>query len=201
MVNGGIYKYGETDRIIFRELLTNLGFALLGIAVISLLTLIHPAAVVLIVLCILLVDLGLFAEMWLFGIRLNTISVVSLVMAVGLAVDYSLHIMHTFLHKSGDRTERVRKTMLDIGAAVLLGLVSTLLGVVVLAGSSSTIIRTFFKLLCATVLFAGLVGILFLSVVLTYIGPEPLLQKEDHSEVAEEKVAPSPPENESAMPT
>lgn len=73
----------------------------------------------------------------------------------------------------------MRKTILDIGAAVLLGLISTLLGVVVLAASSSQIIRTFFKLLTGTVLFAGLVGILFLSVVLTYFGPEPLLQKEE----------------------
>lgn len=90
MLNGGIYKYGETDRIIFRELIYNLAFALLGIAIISLITLIHPGAVLLIVLCILLVDLGLFAEMWLLDIRLNTVSVVSL--ASLLTTHYTYYI-------------------------------------------------------------------------------------------------------------
>ena len=132
----GFYKYIETDRIIFRELLTNLGFALLGIAVIGIILLIHPTAVLILVLCIVLVDLMLFAEMWVFDIRLNTVSVVNLVMAVGLAVDYSLHVLHTYLHKGEDKKqERVRSAMLEIGAAVLLGCLSTLLGVLVLAGS------------------------------------------------------------------
>ena len=79
--------------------------------------------------------------------------------------------------------------MLDIGAAVLLGLLSTLLGVVILAGSSSQIIRTFFKLLLATVLLAGLVGILFLSAVLVYIGPEPLFSRDGGEEEADQGVA------------
>lgn len=68
-VFGDFYKFFETDRIIFREMLLNLGYAMLGIVVISVLLLISPRAVVIIVVCIATVDLFLFAEMWLFNIR------------------------------------------------------------------------------------------------------------------------------------
>ena len=171
-MSGPFYKFSETDRIIFRELIFNLGFALLGIAIIGFILLIHPVAVAIMLLCIVLVDLGLFAEMWVLDIRLNTVSVVNLVMAVGLAVDYSMHILHTFLRtRGGGRQERVHGAMLEIGAAVLLGVLSTLLGVVVLAGSQSHIIFTFFQLLMGTVVFGGLVGLCVLPVLLSFIGP------------------------------
>ena len=90
----------------------------------------------------------------------------------GLAVDYSLHVMHTFLSTPGaSRRERARATMLGIAAAVLLAVVSTAVGVAVLAASSSEIIRTFFKLLMGTVLFGGFMGLAVLPVLLALVGP------------------------------
>lgn len=44
-----------------------------------------------------LVDLNLFGLMTYWGMDLNTISVINLVLAVGLAVDYSAHIGHAYL--------------------------------------------------------------------------------------------------------
>ena len=94
----------------------------------------------------------------------------------GLAVDYSLHVMHTFLSTPGaSRRERARATMLGIAAAVLLAVVSTAVGVVVLAASSSEIIRTFFKLLMGTVLFGGFMGLAVLPVLLALVGPSACL--------------------------
>lgn len=176
----GPFKFSETDRIIFRELIFNLGFALLGIAIIGFIFLIHPVAVLIMLLCIVLVDPGLFAEMWVLDIRLNTVSVVNLVMVVGLAVD-SMHILHTVLRTRGEgRQESVHGAMLEIGAAVLLGVLSTLLGVVVLAGSQSHIIHTFFQLLMGTVILGGLVGLFVLPVLLSFIGPGAcLVQQQD----------------------
>jgi hypothetical protein len=53
-----MYKYLETSRIIFLELILNLGFSLLGIAVVGVLLLIYPLPVLIIVLCLALVDLA-----------------------------------------------------------------------------------------------------------------------------------------------
>ena len=100
------------------------------------------------------------------------ISVVNLVMAVGLAVDYSLHVVHTFCSTPGaSRPDRARSTMLGIAAAILLAFMSTLVGVVILAGGSSVIIRIFFQLLIGTVVFGGFAGLAAVPVLLTVAGP------------------------------
>lgn len=81
---------------------------------------VHPLAAFLVAVAILLVDLMLFGELWLLDIRFNTVSVVNLVMAVGLAADYAIHIVYKFLSVgSANRTERMVATMTDIGSAVL----------------------------------------------------------------------------------
>lgn len=164
----------EAFVIIRRELAANLGCALLGVLLISSLLLAHPIAVALMVASVVVVDLLLLGEMWLAHIPLSTISVVNLVVAVGLALGYSMHVMHAFLSTAGpSRMARVRGTMLRAGAAVLLAMVSTLCGVIVLSGAASAIMRIFFQMLLGTVLIGGCVGILVLPAVLSFIGPKP----------------------------
>ena len=170
------YKFWEISRIIFHELALNLGLALLGVAIISAALLISPAAVLLVIAAVVSVDFFLFAEMWLAGIPVNSVSVVNLVMAVGLSVDYSLHVLHTFLATRGvSRGARVRGTVLGIAAAVLLAVLSTFFGVLCMAASTSEVIVVLFKLLIGTVISGGFVGLLVLPAVLSLVGPGPEL--------------------------
>lgn len=144
----------------------------------SLFLLVHPWAALLITLAVLTVDIFLFGELWLFGIRFNTVSVVNLVMAVGLAADYSIHIMHKFLSTDGDsKLERVQATMKEIGMPVLLGGLTTVLGVVPLAFASSTIFRTFFAMLFGTALFGVFIGMVVVPIALIYTGPAKFWRK------------------------
>lgn len=85
--------------------------------------------------------------------------------------------------------------MLEIGAAVLLGATSTLLGVVILAGSNSEIIRVFFKLLMGTVIFGAFVGMFFLPVLLSLVGPPPCLLRAAPTEFDEEEAQAEAPPN------
>lgn len=117
----------------------------------------------------------LFAEMLAFGIALSGISVVNLVMADGLAVDYSAHHAQLPAAVWGITRAHSWAAMLDIGAAVLLGVLSALLGICVLGGSNSEVLRTFFKLLMGTIVFGGLVGVVFLPVLLALLGPSSCL--------------------------
>lgn len=50
----------------------------------------------LVVLCVGLVDLNIISLLWLWGLELNFITMVNLILAVGLAVDYSSHIAHAY---------------------------------------------------------------------------------------------------------
>ena len=55
---------------------------------------------------------------------------------MGLAVDYSAHIVHYFLTaEDGNRNERVQKTIINIGPAVFNGGVSTFLAFALLITS------------------------------------------------------------------
>ena len=155
-----------------QELLSNIGFALVGVLVIAAIMLVHPLAVALAVGCVFTVDLLLVGVMWLAPISLSVLSVVTLVLAVGLALGYSMHVLHAFLATPGpSRVARVREVMLRVSPAVFLAVLSTFCGVVVLAAADSAILRTFFKMLLGTVVFGGYVGLVALPALLTFIGP------------------------------
>ncbi len=44
-----------------------------------------------------MIDIDLTGWIWLWGMDLNSISVINLIMAIGLVVDYSAHIVHAAL--------------------------------------------------------------------------------------------------------
>ena len=86
-------------------------------------------------------------------------------MATGLAVDYSVYFSQKFMATAGpSRDARVAHALTDTGAAIFLGGLTALSGAVPLAFATSTILRTFFDLLFGTILFALLVGLVFLPV-------------------------------------
>ena len=50
----------------------------------------------------------LYGEMWALSIKFNTVSVVNLIMATGLAVDYAIYFVVKFMATGGDtRNQRV----------------------------------------------------------------------------------------------
>lgn len=59
--------------------------------------------------------------MYSWDIRLNAISTVNLVMAVGISVEFCAHVAHNFLTQSGSRDERVRNTLKTVGGSVFQG--------------------------------------------------------------------------------
>ena len=62
------------------------------------------------------------------GLAIDSVSVIQLVISVGLCVDYAAHIGHSFMKTPGSSSsERVVKTMGDVGSAVLNGGISTFL--------------------------------------------------------------------------
>lgn len=71
--------------------------------------------------CVILVDLFLFGLLNFWNVTLNTITIVNIVIAIGLAVDYSAHIGYSFLQANppeknekgedlSDHDKRVYKT-------------------------------------------------------------------------------------------
>merc|ERR1711915_923963 len=116
-----------------------------------------------------LVNVGGFIHFW--GLTIDVISCVNLVIAVGLCVDYSAHIAHCFMAQTGTSDERSVKTLRDIGPAVLNGGFSTFLAFVLTAGSTSHVFSTFFKVFFLVALFGLYHALVLLPVMLSFFGP------------------------------
>ena len=116
-----------------------------------------------------LVDLCGFMAAW--NITIDVVSACNIIIAIGLCVDYSVHICHAFLTVSGTRKERAKVAIIDMGVAVLNGGFSTLLAFILLAGSDSHVFSVFFRIFLMVVIFGLFHGLILLPVVLSLIGP------------------------------
>lgn len=81
-----------------------------------------------------------------WGLTVDVVSCIDLVLAVGLCVDYAAHIGHAFMCCAGEsRAARAQSCLKQIGPAVFNGGFSTFLAFVLLANSDSHVFITYFK--------------------------------------------------------
>jgi Niemann-Pick C1 protein len=108
----------------------------------------------------------------LSGLYINVTTYISLAMAIGLLVDYVVHVLLRFYEVPGTtRDEKVKKMLKSIGSAVLSGGLSTFLGILPLAFSTSQVMRTVFVCFLAMVALGCGHGLIILPVLLSYFGP------------------------------
>lgn len=169
------YLNFETNKVIQVELFRNLGVAFACVLVMTFILIASPVVCLFVCLCVILVLIDVAGTMYFWGLTIDTVTSVILILAIGLAVDYSAHIGETFLMETGTRNERIKATMSSIGPAVFYGGFSTFLAFVLLAGSKSYIFTTFFKVFFCVVLYGMFHGLVFLPVVLSWVGPQPYL--------------------------
>ena len=62
-------------------------------------------------------------------------------MAVGYSADFIAHVMHGFMHNRGTRRERMHASLVEMGAPVLNGGLSTFIGIFALSFSKSGVFQ------------------------------------------------------------
>ena len=104
-----VYAAWETDRIIGFELWRNVGLAILCVFVITLILLanLKICLMVLGIVVITLTDIVGFLHFW--DITIDIISCINIVIAIGLCVDYSVHIGHAYMVAKGTHSYLVRR--------------------------------------------------------------------------------------------
>ncbi|XP_075266874.1 protein patched homolog 1 isoform X4 [Opisthocomus hoazin] len=105
--------------------------------------LLNPWTAGIIVVVLALMTVELFGMMGLIGIKLSAVPVVILIASVGIGVEFTVHVALAFLTAIGDRNHRAVLALEHMFAPVLDGAVSTLLGVLMLAGSEFDFIVSF----------------------------------------------------------
>ncbi|KAJ1422063.1 patched [Ochromonadaceae sp. CCMP2298] len=161
----------ETELVIVNEMILNLVYALAAVVLISMFVLIRPLAVVIVALLVAMIDVELIGLMHFWDLRISSVTVVQLVMAVGLVVDYVSHVIHYYLAQPFSLTpkERLTNCLVEIGPAVLLGCSTTFLGTMPLAFADSVIFRTFFKMFFLIIVLGGVHGLVLLPAILPSI--------------------------------
>ncbi|KAK8775125.1 hypothetical protein V5799_031529 [Amblyomma americanum] len=169
---GAPFAFWEQHLRLRLHLLASLALALAAVFLVLALALLNLWAACFLVLVLASLVLELFGAMGFLGVRLSAVPAVLLVLAVGVGVQFLVHVTISFLTGVGNRSRRVSLSLEWMFAPVVHGAVSTLLGVLVLASSEfDFIVRHFFYVLSALVLLGLLNGLLFLPVLLSLLGP------------------------------
>ena len=126
--------------------------------------------------CLLVTSAMLYVAgyMWYVGLTFNTVTAILMVLAVGVAVDYSAHVAYSFLaSKKATKTARAADALYIIGAEVFAGGFTTLLAAIALAFGTHYIMDVFFEMMAAIVVLGLWHGLVVLPVLLSIIGPAP----------------------------
>ncbi|KAG7456958.1 hypothetical protein MATL_G00241440 [Megalops atlanticus] len=134
--------------------------------------LLNPWTAGVIVFILAMMTVELFGIMGLIGIKLSAIPVVILIASVGIGVEFTVHVALGFLTAIGNRNLRSAVALEHMFAPVMDGAISTLLGVLMLAGSEfDFIMRYFFAVLAILTVLGVLNGLVLLPVLLSVMGP------------------------------
>merc|ERR1719343_241021 len=163
----------ETFRIIKKEMYLNAGLCLAAVFVITLVLIAHPVTAVLVFLVVVMTVVDILGCMNMWGLAIDNVSVIQLVISVGLCIDYAAHVGHNFMLHQGSRSQRVVATLGDVGSAVMCGGISTFLGVMLLSLSKSYVFRVLFQTFFLTVILGLGHGLILLPALLAIFGPEP----------------------------
>ena len=143
----------------------------------------------------------LFGLIHFWGLTVNPLVVLNIIVAIGVSVDYSAHIAYAFLttplpkHGNYDTNAKIRSykakiALSKMGSSVFHGGFSTFLAILVLAPTTSYVFIVFFRIWVGIIIFGMANGFLLLPVLLSIIGPVKFISDPLHDDVPDPKSTP-----------
>eukprot|EP01061_Rhynchopus_euleeides_P019478 TRINITY_DN31_c0_g1_i1.p1 TRINITY_DN31_c0_g1~~TRINITY_DN31_c0_g1_i1.p1 ORF type:complete len:962 (+),score=384.49 TRINITY_DN31_c0_g1_i1:127-3012(+) len=174
-----VYLFWESYKIFIPEITKNVSIAAACVLVLVAVLEANLLIGVFVLITIGLVDICLIGFMPWLDVEVNGVSVVCIVLAIGLAVDYSVHVAGAFLKVSAEsieggpsgRTQRAAFALWKMGPAVVNGAISTFLAIAPLVIAKSYAFKVFFRMFFMIIFFGLWFGIMTLPCILSICGP------------------------------
>ncbi|XP_071953550.1 patched domain-containing protein 3-like [Antedon mediterranea] len=146
----------------------SLGIALLSMMLVSLMLIPVPMCAVWVTATILSIELGMIGFMALWGVNLDPVSMIVIIVCIGFSVDFPAHITyHYATSKATTPDERVKEGLYSLGMPVLQGAGSSILGVLVISSSDVYIFSAFFKTMFLVISLGALHALFILPIMLS----------------------------------
>ncbi|CAB9518965.1 Pick C1-like protein 1 [Seminavis robusta] len=167
-----LFYYWELYTVSVDELIFTTISGVVAVNVIGFLLIPHWTATAFIFPIIIMLYFNLLGTLQLFGVFINAVTYVTIVIAIGLLVDFLMHILLRYYEATGTtREEKVKETLETMGASMLMGGFTTWLGVIPLSLSSTKIFYTIFVAFMAMVTWGLLISLVLMPVILSMCGP------------------------------
>ncbi|VDM51870.1 unnamed protein product [Angiostrongylus costaricensis] len=152
-VYSDFFQIAEQSNAILPGTLSSIAYASTAVIVVSLLLIPEPVISLWVSFSILSINIGILGFMTLWNVRLDFVSMVTIIMSIGFCVDFAGHLAYSFAKgRSHSVSERMRNALYTVGAPILQSATSTLLGVIFLASAESYMFKSFLKTISLVIL-------------------------------------------------
>lgn len=117
-------------------------------------------------LMVFILQVHIFGILSLFGNKFDILCFIALCVTCGICVDEITHCLYHLTYSYGTVEERLHETIVGHGPSIMKGALSTIIGVLMLAGAQSPFWKTFFYIIFSLCLLGSWVGIVVVPCIL-----------------------------------
>uniref|UniRef100_A0A0K0ESN3 SSD domain-containing protein n=1 Tax=Strongyloides stercoralis TaxID=6248 RepID=A0A0K0ESN3_STRER len=153
--------------VLLPNTMQNDSLAILCMIFVALLFIPNPLCTLWITIAMLTIDIGVVGFLALWEVKLDPISMITLILAIGFSIEFSAHVTYGFISNENKTSpkERCIEAMEKLAWPVVHGSLSTILGVCILAFINSYMVLVFFK----TIFLVLIIGVFHALVLLPII--------------------------------
>ncbi len=169
-----VFPYYEQYVAVLPNTIQNLGIAVGAMFVVAIVMLPNFLSTILMCLSLVSIIVGIIGVMSLWNVTLDLISMINLIVSIGFTVDFSAHVIYSYLTgPEKDPRKSAINALYTMGMPITQAAVSTILAILILMTSDTYIFICFFKVMTLVMCFGALHGLVFLPVFLMiFIRPD-----------------------------
>lgn len=174
IVYSSVFVWLEGLRIITSETIRSLIVACAVVVVVLVLLLGDLAVAAVVSSFVFTICLCTLASIYWWGDHINFLSAFFIIISAGLATDAPAHVAHCYIHAPKTLPTGIQRATFaldQLGGSVFRGTLSTLVGVTVMAGTTTYVFQTFWMYLTTIMLLALWFGLAVAPAVLAVLGP------------------------------